>query len=343
MKSFKDAPLRVAIVGAGYWGPNLIRNFNNVDSCDVTIVIEKNMDRWPVLREMFPDIVLNNQLSRALQLDIDAVVIATPLASHYYIARQALLAGKHVFVEKPMAATSEEAGRLCAIASEKDLVLMVGHTFLYNDTLNKIRDALRGGEYGQFKYAHIQRLNLGLFRDDCNVSWDLAAHDIALLNHLIGEKVIAVNAVGRPSDIDREIDDVAFINLHYPGNKLAHIHVSWLDPNKVRTVTVVASKKMVVYDDMGGMEKMRIYDKGMDAVPMAGVTSVDYRHGDIVIPRTVEREPLRNEVEQFIKCIEEGTTPTSDGYLGYNVVATLEAIDESIRFNGMRVRIKDST
>ena len=265
-----------------------------------------------------------------------AVVVATPADTHCRLACEAFEAGKHVFVEKPMAVSEEECRQMVAAAEKADRKLMVGHTFLFNNAVYRIKELIDSGELGEIYYVYINRVNLGLFREDCNVVWDLAPHDIAILNWLMGSSPDRLTAVGH-SYVQPDIEDVAFVNLQYPGNVMAHLHVSWLDPNKVRTITVVGSKKMLVYDDVSNTEKLRVYDKGVNVMPhydTFGEFQLSYRYGDIVLPRIEDSELLKNEAEHFIDAICNGGALRSDGLGGLEVVRALEAACDSIREGG---------
>jgi len=262
--------------------------------------------------------------------------VATPVSTHFPLGRQVLESGKHLFIEKPMAASAEECRELNRIAAERKLQIMVGHTFLFVPAVRKISNLMTSGELGDVYYVNIRRVNLGIFQKDANVVWDLAPHDVAMLNWLFGSAPEVVSATGR-SYVQEDIEDVAFLTLEYPGRKLAHIHVSWLDPNKVREVTFVGSRKMLVYDDVSTMEKIRVYDKGVDVMQHYdnfGEFHLAYRHGDINIPKVDQMEPLKVEATHFIDCIKGEAEPLSSGELGLEVVEVLEKACLSIRQDG---------
>jgi predicted dehydrogenase len=267
---------------------------------------------------------------------VDAVVVATPVSTHGRIVREALEHGKHVLVEKPIAASSAEAAELVNLARERGLVLMVGHTFLYHPAVRALRDIVRSGELGDLYYVHSQRLNLGLFQHDVNVIWDLAPHDISILSYVIGAEPLAAAARGE-AYVRRGIEDIAFVDLLFPNRVRAAVHVSWLDPNKVRRTTIVGSRKMVVWDDVEMLEKIRIYDTGVDPLPHTddfGEFHLSYRYGNITIPHLPATEPLRVECEHFVDCIRTGTTPLTDGQNGLDVVRVLEAATRSLKDAG---------
>jgi predicted dehydrogenase len=273
--------------------------------------------------------------------EIDAVAIATPVSSHYGIACEALDAGKHVFVEKPLAQSLDEGWKLLELAQKKDRTLMVGHTFVFTAAVNKIKDVILSGELGDIYYISSSRVNLGIFQDDINVVWDLAPHDISIMNYILNSRPVSIAAMGQ-SYIRPGIEDVAFLLLKYPQSTLANIHVSWLNPNKIRSTTVVGSKKMLVYDDVSSLEKIRIYDKGVTVTPhydTFGEFQLSYRYGDISIPRLDDAEPLKIECQHFVDCIEKGATPRSGGTHGFEVLLALDAANRSMRGCGAEVTI----
>lgn len=329
--------VRVGVIGVGYWGPNLLRNFNNLANAEAKWAADLNKDRLRHIGRLYPGVKTTQDYQEILKdPDVEAVVVATPADSHCRISCEVLDAGKHVFIEKPMAISAEECRIINDKAKEAGKLVMVGHTFLFNSAVYKIKQLIESGELGQIFYVYINRVNLGLFREDCNVVWDLAPHDIAILNWLLNATPRSLTAVGS-SYVQPGIEDVAFLNLQYPENVMAHLHVSWLDPNKVRTITVVGSKKMLVYDDVSNTEKLRVYDKGVNVLPhydSFGEFQLSYRYGDIVLPRIDDTEPLKNEAEHFVECIQEGRTPRSDGEGGREVVEIVEAACTSIREGG---------
>ncbi len=331
------APIGVGVIGVGYWGPNLLRNFNNVNGAEARWAADLDEARLSHISKLYPNVQTTRDYREIFADEsISAVVISTPADTHCSLTCEAFESGKHVFVEKPMAMMESECRQMVAAAEKVGRQLMVGHTFLFNNAVHQIKQLIDSGELGDIFYVYINRVNLGLFREDCNVVWDLAPHDIAILNWLLGSNPESLTAVGH-SYVQPDIEDVAFVNLEYPGKVMAHLHVSWLDPNKVRTITVVGSKKMLVYDDVSNTEKLRVYDKGVNVMPhydTFGEFQLSYRYGDIVLPRIEDSEPLRNEAEHFIECIQNNQTPRSDGYSGLEVVRALEAACDSIREGG---------
>jgi predicted dehydrogenase len=273
--------------------------------------------------------------------EIDAILVATPVSTHHALARMALEAGKHVLVEKPMAASVAEAEDLVRVAEDRGLTLMTGHTFLYTAAVNKIKELISSGELGHVYYISTTRVNLGLFQEDINVVWDLAPHDVSILNYILGAEPETVASQGQ-AYIQTGIEDVAFLHLRYPGDIIAHTHVSWLNPDKIRRITVVGSKKMLVYDDVSTTEKIRVYDKGVTVQPhydTFGEFQLSYRFGDIYTPRLDDNEPLKIECQHFLQCIQKRETPRSDGHSGLSVVRVMERACESIRRNGEQLSL----
>lgn len=323
--------LHVAVIGAGYWGPNIIRNLLKVSSVSKLYVCDIQKSKLVSLKKEFPNISITQDYDDVLKdQQIAAVIIATPIQSHYALAKKALEAGKHVLIEKPMTVTSRESKDLLILAKKRKRVLMVGHTFVYSESVKKIKDAIKQNELGKIYYYDSTRINLGLMQKDSNVVWDLAPHDLAIVSHLFPGKIISVQAFGS-SFISKQIE-VAHIFLQYEKNISVHIHVSWLSPVKIRSILIGGSKKMVVYNDIEPSEKIKIYDKGIipspnEITPFAPA----YRSGDVVIPRLEQKEALFTELTHFIDCIIENKTPITDGEDGLRVVQLLEAIDKALR------------
>lgn len=330
----------IGIVGAGYWGPNHMRVFTEIPGSKVAMVADMSEPRLAGVRERYPEAATTTDFDEMLRSSaVDAVVIATPVSTHAPLARKALLAGKHVLVEKPIAASIAEAEDLVEIADESGLVLMVGHTFLYSPAVLMLREMVASGELGEIQYIHSQRLNLGLFQRDINVLWDLAPHDISILMYVLGADPVAVAAQGQVH-VRPGIEDIAIMNLEFPNDVSATVHVSWLDPTKVRRTTLVGTKKMVVYDDVEAVEKLRVYDKGVDIPPLTerfGEFQLSYRNRGVSIPVIPGNEPLRLEDEHFLQCIETGGKPRSYAQQGLRVVQTLETACNSIRQGGARL------
>lgn len=334
--------LKVGVVGCGYWGPNLIRNFNQLGDSEVTAAADLSVERLGHMKNLYPHLNTTRDYKSLLEDDgIDIIAVATPPKTHFEVAMDALEAGKHVFVEKPLATSSAECEALIATAEKKGLVLMVGHTFVYTAAVNKIKEVIDSGELGDIYYINTTRVNLGIFQDDINVVWDLVPHDVSILNYVLGSKPVEVTAQGH-SYIRGRMEDVAFLTFRYPGSILAHVHVSWLDPNKIRRTTVVGSKKMLVYDDISSLEKIRIYDKGVTVQPhydTFGDFQLSYRFGDIFIPKLDDSEPLKIACQHLVDCIQREQVPRSSGRDGLNVVRVIEASNESLKNSGTMITL----
>jgi predicted dehydrogenase len=333
-------PVRIAVVGLGYWGPNLVRNLQEVDCAEVVAVCDVRDDRRELIGKRYPAIRLCEDVDDVLRADdVDALAIATPVSTHFDLASAALEAGKHVFVEKPLAASSAEALGLVQLAGERGLVLMPGHTFLYSPPVVAIRELIVSGALGDLYFISTSRVNLGLHQSDVSVAWDLGPHDFSILRYWLGETPTFVSALSRGFVIP-SIPDVAFINLEFPSGPVAHVELSWLAPSKLRRTTVVGSEKMVVYDDTSN-EPVRIFDSGvtLKEPESFGEYRLTYRTGDIVSPRVDAAEPLSVELQDFCSAIQDGTTPRSSAPLGLEVVRMIEAVDESLTADGARVSV----
>lgn len=334
--------IRIGQIGLGYWGKNLLRVFSGIDGCRVTHGCDQDESILGALKHAYPDTSFSAQFENLITAnDLDAIVVATETPTHFSLAMKALRAGKHVFVEKPMAQTSDEARMLVEEAAKQDRKLMVGHLLLYHPAFLHVRDLIHKGELGQIYYIYCVRVNLGIVRQKENAFESLAPHDISLALEYMQAKPIAVSAQGQ-SYLQPGIEDVAFALIHFEDGKIAHLHTSWLDPHKVRRITVVGSRQMAVIDDVKGTEKVRLYDKGVDVAPTEA-TFVDYsnamtlRSGDIRIPKIDMSEPLAEECRHFIECIQADEIPRTDGRNGLAVVRVLEAARESLQNGGIRV------
>jgi predicted dehydrogenase len=331
---------KVGVIGCGYWGPNLIRNFIQMSRTSVVRIADLDPKRLNHMQSLYPNLETTADYTEIISdSDIDIVAIATPVRTHFQVASEALSAGKHTFVEKPLAASSAEAENLIALSEKHDRKLMVGHTFVYTAAVQKMKEIIDSGELGEIYYINSQRLNLGLFQQDINVIWDLAPHDISIILHLLGKEPQFVSAIGA-AHINSSIEDVAVLSLQFADNLIAFIQTSWLDPDKIRKMTVVGSKKMMVYDDVQPTEKIRIYDKGVEG-PKHYDTYTEfhysYKYGDIVIPKIDGAEPIRTELNHFIDWILGETAPLSDGRSGMDVVKIIEAAQLSIENNNSPV------
>ena len=335
--------MKLAVIGCGYWGPNLVRNFVQSNKVDGIICCDIDQKRLERMRSLYPSVEVCSDYKEIVNReDLDAVAIATPVKTHYPIAKDFLLHGKHVLVEKPFTHSYETAYELIKLAEEKKLILMVDHTFEYTAAVNKIKTIIDNGELGKILYISCIRVNLGLFQPDINVVWDLAPHDISTILYITGELPSSVNCQGK-AHFHAGIEDVATTTLNFKNGVIAFIHSSWLDPNKIRRTTIVGTRRMLVYDDIEPQEKIKIYDKGVEVPPYYDTYAdfhFSYRYGDIYSPRIEDYEPLRKECDHFIECIKRGIPPLTDGYSGLRVVAILEAASKSLRLSGKAVPIQ---
>jgi predicted dehydrogenase len=335
--------IRIGIIGVGYWGPNLVRCLQESPECDVVYVCDRDEKKLKHVSERFPQIIATTDDAEILRRDrLDAVVIATPTKTHYRLAKRALEAGLHTFVEKPLATRGEECADLIDCADANERVLFVGHVFLYSAAVAKLKEIVSSGELGEIYYISSSRLNLGPVRHDVNALWDLAPHDTSIILELMGRSPTSVCCSGL-AYLDRRIHDVCNMTMQFPDNRIGMVHVSWLDPRKRRVMTVVGSKKMAVYDDIEPIEKIRVYDTGvhqaMDSSSF-GEFLYSYRYGDIYSPRINEGEPLKAEIRSFIDAIAHGKQPKTDGWNGLRVVEVIEAADKSLRDSGGHVPIQ---
>lgn len=335
--------IRIGVIGCGYWGPNHIRNFEALRSngADMAMAADLDVFRRTSIRDAYPSLDVVPDAQQIIQNpDIDAVVVATPASTHFGFALQALSAGKHILVEKPFVMDIGEAAELAAIAERKGLVLAVGHTFEFAASVNRIRDLIAAGELGSVRYVRSLRVNLGLFQKDINVLWDLAPHDISILRYVLGRMPTAVHAVGR-AHVNPGVEDVVNMTLIFD-DMMANVIVSWLDPRKVRDMTFVGDRKMLVYDDLSSNEKLRIYDKGVDCprrYASFGEFQYSYRYGDIVIPMLEEYEPMAAQSAHFLDCIRYGKRPRAGADSGSDVTRVLAAAELSLRNGGERVEV----
>jgi predicted dehydrogenase len=330
----------VAQLGVGYWGPNLLRNFSALPNCHVKYAVDFSPERRAFVESNFPKTRAVATVEEVIKdPEVDAVIVATPAASHFGLARDVLNAGKHVFVEKPLATTVAEVDELGRIAAARGLVVMSGHTFIYNNAVRYVKKLIDSGELGEVRYIYSQRLNLGRIRSDIDALWNFAPHDISIISYWLGDPApVSVQRQGM-AYMQEQIEDVVFLNVVYPGKVMANIHVSWLDPQKVRKMIVVGSKKMVVYDDVAE-DKIAIYDKGIDKKAILGQDmdfdhprgpEFSYRSGDILLPQVKFTEPLRTEADHFLDCIRNKKTPMTGIAHSRNVIAVLEAAGQAQR------------
>jgi predicted dehydrogenase len=328
-------------VGLGYWGPNLLRNFQELPGARVKAVCDLDHDALAQATERYSGLTGTQEYEDLLgDPEIDAIVVTSSAAAHYRLARPALEAGKHVFVEKPIALRVEEAEALVRLAEESGLTLMVGHLLLYHPAVTRLKELINSGELGDVYYVYTERRNLGKVRQDENAMWSLAPHDISVVLYLLGEIPEAVAAQGQ-SYLQPGIEDTVFFTLRFADGRLAHSHVSWLDPHKVRRLTVVGSRQMGIFDDVEPSEKLRIYDKGVDRTPEYSSygDALTLRFGDIFVPRVEMKEPLRLECQHFLDCIEQGHQPLTDGRNGLQVLRVLDALQKSLDNEGNLVQL----
>jgi predicted dehydrogenase len=342
MKASKRT-INIGVVGCGYWGPNLIRNLRQVSDCHLKVICDTSEARLKHMRKLHQGVGTTESYADLLQdKGLDAIVVATPVRFHYEMAKAALMAGKHVFVEKPLARTVAEAEELVTLAESKGLIVMVGHTFLFSPAVRRMKEIIDAGDIGEVQYISARRLNLGLFQKDINVAWDLAPHDISIILHLLDEQPISVSCQGS-SHVNRHIEDVTMMYLTFKKNRCAFIQNSWLDPKKIRQMTVVGSRRMIVYDDTEPLEKLKIYDARVE-VPAHYDTFAEftysYHYGDSYVPYIKQDEPLKLECQHFLDCIRGEATPITGGRAGLDVVRILEASNDSLKLQGQAVPLK---
>ena len=334
--------LNVGVAGCGYWGPNLIRNFSQLPDCRVKQVCDTEENRLKHMKKLYPSVDTTMVFEDLVKdKDLDAIVVATPVHLHHKLAKKSLLAGKHTFIEKPMATSSAECEELVTLAAKKKLTLMVGHTFIYSAPVRRIKEIVDSGDIGEIQYISSRRLNLGLFQKDINVTWDLAPHDISIILYFMGRPPASINCQGK-AHVNKKIEDVTNMSLNFENGGFAIIHSSWLDPNKVREMIIVGSKKMIVYNDNEPLEKIKIFDKRVEAPPHYDTFAefhYSYHYGDAYIPYLKQIEPLKMEAQHFLDSIRHGKTPETSGLDGLRVVQILEASSKSLKRDGARVEI----
>ena len=328
--------VRIGVIGCGYWGPNLIRSFVRVPECRVVAAADLHPVKLEAVQRIYPTLVTSTSAQQMLESeDLDAVAIATPISTHYEIAREALRRGKHVLVEKPMTTTGREAEELIRLADENQRVLMVDHTFIYAGAVRKIREIIEAGELGEIYYYDSVRVNLGLFQHDVNVLWDLAPHDFSIMMHLLDKEPVSVSAVGATPVRwgGWELESIAYITVEFADGTLAHFHVNWLSPVKVRRTLIGGSRKSIIYDHLDPDNQVKIFDKGIEimADQERYQALVQYRMGDMWAPKIDQTEALEVACQHFIECVRVGKRPLTDGYAGLRVVKLLEAAQQSMK------------
>lgn len=338
----RDRPLRIGVVGLGYWGPNIVRNLHELPEAEVVALCDLRPEALDAVGPRFPAPARETRYACLLEDPaIEAIVVATPVSTHYELAAAALAAGKHVFVEKPLAGSRAEALALIDLAKRRKRVLMPGHTFLYSPPVNLIRDLIASGELGDLYFLSTSRVNLGLHQPDVSVTWDLGPHDFSILRYWLGERPVRVSAVSRACILPG-VPDVAFINLEFPGGAIAHVELAWLAPSKLRRTAIVGSEKMIVYDDTS-TEPVRIFDSGVTLrnPETFGEYRLTYRTGDIVSPRVDVTEPLALELRDFCAAVRDGSEPRSSAQIGLDVIEMVEAVDRSLAAGGAPVALPD--
>lgn len=335
----------IGLIGYGYWGPNLARNFAAQPDCELIGICEINSQRADVAKQHHKQTFITQDYHELLKNDdVHAIVIATPVSTHFKLTRDALSAGKDVLVEKPLSISAAEARELVQIAEEYDRILAVDHTFLFTGAVRKIKEIVDSGEMGRILYIDSVRINLGLFQHDVNVIYDLAPHDLSIVCHLIDQEPVAVRAMGA-CHAGNEIESLAYLHLEFPDGLIAHFHLNWLAPVKIRNTVIGGTRKMIVYDDLERSEKVKVYDKGIvlkEPTPAAIYkVYVDYRTGDMVAPKLEHSEALSVEIAHFLTCIRQRQRPLSDGRLGLKVTRVLEAAQISIKHNGRRIVLEE--
>ena len=327
--------MNLAIIGYGYWGPNLVRNFANVNGCNLKLVIDSREERLALVKKAYASVEVSTNVDDAFtRSDIDAVVIATPVFTHFVFAEKALKAGKHVLIEKPMTSSVEESEKLIALATSLNKILMVDHTFLYTGAVKKMKSMIDSGDIGKIKYFDSTRINLGLFQPDVNVLWDLAPHDISILDFLVNEKPVSINATG-VSHTNNGIENIAYLTVNYQSDFIAHFNCSWTSPVKIRILLLGGDKKMVVFNDLEPSEKIRVYDTGYSHTTDEEKKRVlvDYRAGDVFIPKVESMEALHGMASDFVNAVLNNSQPKSSMYSGLNVIKIL------IKQNGKEIKL----
>lgn len=333
--------MKIGLIGYGYWGPNLLRNFSEIEDVEIKWCADKRPERLAIIKKRHPAVRLTSETAEIFDdPEVEAVIIATPVSTHFALAKQALERNKHVFVEKPMTRTAAESEELIAIAKRQGLVLMVDHTFIYTGAVRRIKEIIEVGELGDLYYYDSVRVNLGLFQHDIDVLWDLAPHDLSILTFLVPYPPRYISATGA-DHTGTGFADVAYMTIHYDNNFIAHFHVNWLSPLKVRQNLIGGSRRMLVYDDMEPSEKVRVYDRGIQVTSQEGIYKalVDYRMGDMWSPKLELREALSVECEHFIDCVRFKKMPHSSGESGLAVVKVLEAASKSMANEGCRIAV----
>lgn len=336
-------PVRVAAVGCGYWGPNVIRNLSEIRGFDLRWVCDADPARLDPVAMRYPSAQATTSIDDVFaDSDVEAIYLATPVSTHYELTRRALDLGKHVLIEKPLATTIQQAEELAELAAARGLTLLVGHTFVFSPPVRTVKQLIDSGVIGPIYYVETTRVNLGLFQKDVSVLWDLGPHDLSILMYWLGEVPVHVSARGR-SYLGEALEDVAFLTLEFPSGILAQLQISWLSPTKLRRTSIVGRQKMIVYDDLEPVEKVKIFDRGVDHQPASfGEFQLTYRSGDILSPRVDTTEPLKVECEHFLECIRTGRTPDASPQSAVDVVRVIQAAERSLRRGGAPEKVYES-
>lgn len=336
--------MKIAVVGYGYWGPNLVRNFSWLEDTQVKYVCDLDEKRLEKVTSLFPNVEITTKDYHLVLNDpeIDAIAIATPVCTHFTLAKKALEAGKHVLIEKPMTDSVSDAEELVKLARKHQRVVMVDHTFLYTGAVIKIKELVDSGKIGEVYYFDSVRVNLGLFQNDVNVIWDLAPHDLSIMRYVINKKPVAMSAIG-VSHVQNNLENIAYLTVFYEDTTCAHFHVNWLSPIKVRQILIGGSEKMIVYNDMENTEKIKVYDSGVELNKSDKDelynTLIQYRTGDMYAPKLDQSEALKVECRHFIDCIRNGEQPISNGEFGLEIVKMLEAAQISMKTQGQKISL----
>lgn len=332
--------INVGVIGFGYWGPNIVRNFSAIEGAKVVAVCDQGEQSFNRARKAYPNINVSRDCCELLNSpDIDAIAVITPVSTHFDLAKKVLENGKHVFVEKPFTATVAQATELIELAAKKNLTIMVDHTFIFTGAVRKIKQLVDESVLGDLYYYDSMRVNLGLFQSDVNVIWDLAPHDFAIMDYLVKEEPVALTANGKAHV--NGLEDTAYVTVYFNNNLIAHFNVNWLSPVKVRTTLIGGEKKMAVWNDLEADEKIKVYDRGIEVNNKEGMYKmlVNYRSGDMWSPKVEQLEALKLETEYFVRCIMNSETPINDGQAGLRVVKLLEACDQSLKNSGRMVEL----
>lgn len=335
--------LNIGVVGYGYWGPNIVRNFNAINNARVVSVCDKNPEVLKHVQTNYPSVQTVNDFNDIVSSPtIDAVAIVTPVFTHFDLAKKALQNGKHIFVEKPFTSTVAQASELIDIADKNNLKIMVDHTFLFTGAVSKIKELIDDNSLGDLYYYDSARVNLGLFQHDINVVWDLAPHDLSIMDYIINEKPDSITANGK-AHFNNGLEDIAYLTIHFRNNLIAHFNINWLSPVKIRTTLIGGEKRMLLWNDLEADEKIKVYDKGVDVKTTEGIYNllVSYRSGDMYAPKITAKEALKLEAEYFVDCVLNNNTPFNDGHAGLRVVKMLEASTESLKNKGKMIKLSD--